>query len=128
MERTLYTSMNAQNLEELIAIFYPKVLKDPTIGPFFIEKLGNNIESPTWKKHLVDILEFWKMSALGYDDYEGNPLAPHFNIKGINREAFSIWLKLFDESIDEVYEPFAGDYLKEKSKNIAENFMKKLEL
>ncbi|CAA6826809.1 MAG: Unknown protein [uncultured Sulfurovum sp.] len=128
MEKTLYKSMNAENMEELVQAFYPKVLKDPILAPFFIEKLGEDIESPSWKTHLILIREFWKRTALGYDDYTGNPLQPHFNIKGISREAFGIWLNLFNETIDETYEPFAGDYLKDISNQIADNFMRKLEI
>ena len=120
--------MDAQNMEEMINAFYPKVLKDPILAPFFIKKLGDDIESPTWKSHLILIREFWKMSALGYDEYDRNPLQPHFNMEGISREAFQVWLDLFHETIYEFYEPFAGDYLKDKSNDIAENFMRKLGL
>ena len=128
MERTLYGSMDAQNMAELVELFYPKVLKDPVLAPFFTKKLGEDINSPQWKTHLHTVLEFWKFLALGYDEYTNNPFQPHANMQGLSREIFEQWLHLFYETIYEVYEPYAGDYLKDKSNAIAENFMKKLEL
>ncbi|CAA6806224.1 MAG: Globin [uncultured Sulfurovum sp.] len=128
MSKELYKSMNAENMEELVHAFYPKVLKDPILAPFFIAKLGDNIESSGWKAHLKLIVEFWKFAALGYDEYTNNPLTPHLAMEGLSREAFGQWLRLFHETVYEIYEPFAGDYLKDKSLDIAENFMRKLEI
>lgn len=128
MSKELYKSMDAQNLSELVHAFYPKVLKDPILAPFFIAKLGRDIESPGWKEHQKIIVEFWKFVALGYDDYSNDPLKPHLGLEGISREAFGQWLKLFHETTYETYVPFAGDYLKDKSIEIAENFMRKLEI
>lgn len=128
MEKELYKSMNAQNIEELVHAFYAKVLKDPLLAPIFIKKLGDHIETPQWKTHLKLIVEFWKFVALGYDDYTNDPLKPHLGLEGLSREAFGQWLKLFHETTYETYVPFAGNYLKDKSIEIAENFMRKLEI
>lgn len=120
--------MDAQNMAKLVDAFYPKVLKDPIVAPFFIAKLGDDIESPAWKEHLKLIVEFWKFVALGYDDYTNNPLQPHLAMKDLSREAFAQWLHLFHETIYETYVPFAGDYLRDKSSEIADNFMRKLNI
>ncbi|MDQ7085873.1 MAG: group III truncated hemoglobin [Sulfurovum sp.] len=124
----LYKSINEENIEILVRKFYPEVLKDTLLAPFFIEKLGEDIQSPLWEEHLVLISQFWQFVALGYDDYTGNPLAPHFHISGLTPEAFSAWLKLFHTTVDEVYIASIGEYFKEKSTNIAQNFMRKLDL
>ena len=128
MGKELYTSIHQENVKELVEAFYPKVLKDPILSPFFKQKLGENIENTQWKEHLKLITEFWKFVALGFDDYQGNPLQPHLNMEGISREDFSSWLHLFHETVDELFDSTAGGYLKNKSSEIAENFMRKLNL
>ena len=127
-DKPLYSSIHQENIQELVHAFYPKILKDELVAPFFITKLGDNIESPLWKEHLKLLTEFWKFVALGFDEYEGNPLKPHLEMQGISREAFSSWLKLFHETVDERFDETAGSYLKDKSAEIAENFMRKLNL
>ena len=74
------------------------------------------------------MIEFWEFIALGYDDYNGNPLQPHFEIQGINKEAFKAWLKLFHTVVDTLYTPSTGEYFKIKSNDIAENFIRRLSL
>ena len=68
------------------------------------------------------------MVALGFDEYDRNPLQPHLNMQGISREAFTSWLNLFHETADELFDETASGYLKDKSSEIADNFMRKLEL
>jgi len=104
------------------------VLKDALVGPFFVEKLGDDINSDIWEEHLVLISQFWAFVALGDERYTGRPMAPHFEIEGISRKAFEQWLKLFAEAIDKVYIPRTGEYFKLKSADIASNFMRNLGL
>jgi len=124
----LEASINAENIAILVQKFYPEVLKDEVLAPFFAEKLGEDIESKAWKEHLVLLTEFWKFVALGYENYEGNPLAPHLDIKGLTREAFGRWLEIFFLTVESLYSEQASEYFKEKSQNIADNFMRKLVL
>ncbi len=128
MNQTLHKSINEENIEILVRRFYPEVLKDTTLAPFFIEALGDDIHNEKWEEHLVLLTEFWKFAALGYDEYKGNPLRPHLLIEGLSRDAFTIWLKLFHQTIDTLYIPSSGEYFKQKSMDIAENFMRKLSL
>lgn len=128
MDNGLLKSINEENIEILVRTFYTQVLEDTLLAPFFIEKLGDNLHSEAWEEHLLLLTEFWKFAALGYDEYKGNPLQPHFHIQGLSREAFMGWLKLFHQTVGEIYTPSAGDYFKQKSTNIAENFMRKLNL
>jgi len=121
-------SINEENIEILVRRFYTQVLKHTLLAPFFIEKLGDDLQSKAWEEHLVLLTEFWKFVALGYDDYKGNPLQPHFHIQGLSREAFKSWLNLFHQTVDSLYTPSTGEYFKQKSTDIAENFMRKLNL
>lgn len=128
MNQTLHKSINEENIEILVRSFYSEVLKDSTLAPFFIAILGDDIHNKKWEEHLLLLSEFWKFVALGYDEYKGNPLQPHLLIEGISRDAFSSWLTLFHQTIDTLYTPSSGEYFKQKSTNIAENFMRKLSL
>lgn len=128
MHQTLQKSINEENIEILVRTFYTQVLKDELLAPFFIEKLGDDLQNRDWQEHLTLLTEFWKFVALGYDDYDGNPLQPHFHIEGLSREAFSGWLNLFHHTVDSLYTPSTGEYFKQKSTDIAENFMRKLNL
>ena len=124
----LENTINHENIEKLVRTFYPTVLEDALVGPFFVEKLGDDINSNVWEEHLVLISQFWAFVALGDESYAGRPMAPHFEMEGISRKAFEQWLKLFAEAIDEVYLPNIGEYFKTRSGDIAENFMRNLRL
>lgn len=124
----LSKSINEENIEILVRSFYSQVLQDTLLAPFFIEKLGDNLQNEKWEEHLQLLTEFWKFVALGYEEYTGNPLQPHLHIQGLSREAFSQWLKLFHQTVDQTYVPSAGKYFKQKSTDIAENFIRKLSL
>jgi len=128
MNQTLQKSINEDNIELLVRTFYPQVLNDAVLAPFFIEKLGDDIHSQKWEEHLLLLTDFWQFVALGFDKYNGNPLQPHLHIEGLSHSAFSSWLTLFHHTIDQIYTPETGEYFKQKSTNIAENFMRKLNL
>ena len=119
-------TINDENIERLVRTFYPKVLKDALVGPFFVEKLGDDITSDVWEEHLVLLSQFWAFVALGDESYTGHPLAPHFEIEGISRRAFAKWLTIFYEAVDKTYTENIGEFFKTKSADIADNFMRKL--
>lgn len=123
-----YQSITEENIEILVRSFYRQVLDDKILAPFFIAKLGNDFQGHAWEEHLSLLTEFWKFVALGYDGYSGNPLEPHMHINDINKEAFEQWLKLFHHTVDICYTPSTGKYLKEKSLDIAQNFMRRLNI
>ncbi len=124
----LEKSIDDENIERLVRIFYPEVIADKIIGSFFIEKLGNDIKSDKWEEHLVLLTQFWRFVALYDDEYKSNPLRPHFDIVGLNKEAFDRWVLLFYEAVDRVYDKNSGAFFKQKSADIAKNFIHRLEL
>ena len=119
-------NITKESIDRLVRTFYPTILADKITAPFFIAKLGSDINSQTWQEHLELLSNFWAMQALGDLDYKGSPLAPHFSLEGLNKEAFDRWLELFAAAIDKVYEPSAGAFFKERSQIIAQNFMRNL--
>lgn len=117
-----------ENIEEMVMSFYRRVLKDDIVGPFFIAKLGDDMNNEHWKPHLKLLVDFWASIALGDPSYRGNPFAPHMSMGELKRETFEQWLVLFYATLDEVYEPQIAAQFKERSSIIAGNFMRNLGL
>jgi hemoglobin len=117
-----------ENLNKMVILFYTKILKDEIVGPFFIEKLGDNLNNENWTPHIELLTNFWAPISLGTPTYKGNPFAAHVNIANLSREAFSRWLELFSQTLDIVYTPQIADQFKYKSTVIAGNFMRNLNL
>ena len=122
------SEVTKENLNKMVTLFYAKVLKDEVVGPFFIEKLGDDMNNEKWVPHIELLTNFWASIALGDATYNGNPFGPHVNIANISREAFSRWLELFSQTVDIVYIPQIADQFKQRSSVIAGNFMRNLNL
>ncbi|SFV69427.1 Truncated hemoglobins [hydrothermal vent metagenome] len=119
-------TVSRENIEIMVMRFYRKVLQDDTVGPFFIAKLGKNMDSEAWRVHLKLLVDFWASIALGDAAYRGNPFAPHMYLGELKRETFEQWLQLFYATLDEVFIPRIADQFKERSSIIAGNFMRNL--
>jgi hemoglobin len=112
----------------MVVTFYTLILKDKTVAPFFIERLGDNLGTFLWKAHIELLTNFWTSIALGDTAYRGNPFAPHTRLHGLKRETFDQWLILFFGVVDGIYTPEVASQFKERSTIIAGNFMRNLHL
>lgn len=124
----LQNEFKKANLRKLVIIFYTKVLQDDIVGPFFINKLGDDLAGGVWAPHLDTLTEFWASFTIGNSTYAGSPFAPHVSMAGLERKTFERWLELFFETLDSLYEPQLAIQLKERSHLIAGNFMRNLRL
>lgn len=115
-----------ENIQTLITTFYAKIVKDEIVGPFFIAKLGEDINNEHWKTHLETIVNFWCSLAFGKPKYDGNLFLPHTKLGRLERKTFEQWLTLFAETLDEVYVEAIALKFKERSRLIASNFMRNL--
>lgn len=115
-----------ENIRTLVMSFYTKIVKDEIVGPFFIAKLGDDMHNEHWKTHLETIVNFWCSLAFGEPKYDGNLFLPHTKLGRLKRETFEQWLKLFAETLDEVYVEAIALKFKERSRLIARNFMHNL--
>ena len=115
-----------ENIRTLVLSFYAKIIKDDIVGPFFIAKLGDDMSNEQWETHLEIIIGFWTSLALGEPRYNGNLFLPHTKLGQLKRETFEQWLKLFAETLDEVYVEGIAEKFKERSMIIARNFMNNL--
>ena len=94
----------------LVSSFYEKVRKDEVLGPFFNDAIKD------WDAHLERLTTFWEsslfMSRKLEQKYSGNPLEIHVKVDKENDHAitelhFGIWLNLWYQTIEELFE---GDY------------------
>ncbi len=124
----LQKEITKENINKMVIKFYSTILQDNLVGPFFIDKLGDNLNASLWKTHIELLTNFWASIALGDLVYRGNPFAPHLQLHGLRVDIFERWLKLFFKTLDNLYEPQSADIFKERSTIIAKNFMRNLGL
>ncbi len=108
---------NRKDIEKLVFVFYEKVKSDKLIGFFFDETANIN-----WEKHLLIMSNFWDNILFFAGNYEGHPMDLHLHINklsSITKKHFNRWLKLFIETIDEMYVGEKATLAKEKAVNIA---------
>jgi len=117
-----------ENIRRLVLSFYAKLIKDDIVGPFFIAKLGDDMSSEHWQEHLETIVGFWISLALGNPKYTGSLFLPHTKLGELKRETFEQWLKLFSETLDEVYIKPIAEKFHERAMIIAGNFMRNLRI
>ena len=82
---------------ELVEQFYRKVRIDPDLGPVFERVIKNN-----WDPHLAKMKLFWESVILRSGDYKGKPMKVHRKVIGGEPEHFAIWLRLFEETLNEI--------------------------
>ena len=125
----LSKEVTKENLNTLVVKFYSKVIRDDLIGPIFISVLGKDLKSDIWKAHITLLTDFWASIALGDFSYKGSPFAPHVKLEDqLSIKAFEQWLKLFFETLNSIYEPPIAQQFLAKSKTIAGNFIRNLNL
>lgn len=105
------------DIELLMDTFYKKALLDDTIGFLFTDIAKLNLE-----KHLPIICNFWESALFQKPVYKGNVLAVHENLNELhtlNEDHFNVWLKRFNETVDELFEGNNADQIKIRALSIA---------
>jgi hemoglobin len=90
----------------LVSEFYKKVRVNEILGPFFNDTITD------WEAHLQHLTTFWESSLFLKTRYTGNPLEAHAKVDDAHHHSitelhFGIWLNLWFQTIDELFE---GDY------------------
>ena len=107
----------SEDIKLLIDTFYGKVKEDDLIGYIF-----NDIAQVDWPHHLPKMYAFWEFLLLGGDTYTGNPIEPHRKLSQkvrLKEEHFDRWLKLFHETVDELFTGKNAEEAKNRSMLIA---------
>ncbi|WP_162165919.1 group III truncated hemoglobin [Campylobacter fetus] len=115
------TEINEQNIMELMDSFYEKIRVDKDLGDIFNTSIGTSDEA--WEAHKRKIGGFWKGMLLGSGVYNGNPLQKHFELPPFPKVFFTVWLGLFEDSLDEIYDEENKTIILQKVQMIANRFM-----
>lgn len=108
----------------VLGVFDIKLAKVRTdkgeLGEIFRDKIGTDDES--WEKHKQKIGAFWGGVFLGEQEYRGAPLRAHLDLPPFPRELFSIWLNLFAQSVQQIFEAPCARQILQRAQAIAERF------
>jgi len=101
----------------LVSSFYKKVRKNDLLGPFFNGKIKD------WDEHLERLTTFWESSLFLKTKYYGNPLEAHVKVDKENNQSitelhFGIWLNLWFETIEELFEGETAEIAKRRARKM----------
>lgn len=114
------------DIEKLVDTFYLKIQKDEVIGFFF-----NDVAKVDWSIHLPKMYSFWETLLFGRVSYKGNPMAAHFpinEIEAMEKHHFEHWLKLWTETVGELFEGETAELAIYKANNISQLMAYKMEM
>jgi hemoglobin len=97
------TIQNRADVSLLVHAFYAKIRADKEIGFFFNETIQD------WEEHLEKLTDFWETNLFAVKKYNGDPIAAHNEVDKrfdhkISPNEFGIWLNLWFETLDELFE------------------------
>ncbi|HLQ99880.1 MAG TPA: group III truncated hemoglobin [Sphingobacterium sp.] len=121
MEQTKREIKKIEDIQELVDSFYAKVRKDKLIGPIF-----NNTIGEEWPAHLTKMYTFWQTLLLKKQTYFGAPFPPHMPLP-IYEEHFEVWMKLWNQTLDELFVGETAEEAKWRAMKLKDMFLKKLE-
>lgn len=101
----------------LVSEFYKKVRRDNVLGPFFNDTIQD------WDTHLQHLTTFWESSLFLKTKYYGNPLEAHVKVdkahnNSITELHFGLWLNLWFETIDELFEGGYAENAKRRARKM----------
>lgn len=102
----------------LVLSFYAKVRKNEEIGYFF----NNSIQD--WEAHLEKLTDFWESNLFFTGSFRGNPAVAHVKVDkehehSISQYHFGIWLNLWFQTIDELFEGELATRLKTNARKMS---------
>lgn len=113
--------LDIDDIKLLVDTFYDKVRQDELLADIFNERIENR-----WADHLEKMYRFWQTVLLEDHTYYGSPFAPHANMP-IGRDHFEQWIKLFQNTVDELFEGEKANEAKWRAGKMAEMFQYKIQ-
>ncbi|MGA8855332.1 MAG: group III truncated hemoglobin [Christiangramia sp.] len=106
------------DIHKLVVKFYGKVRENEEIGYFF----NNTIQD--WEKHLEKITDFWESNLFFTGSFRGNPAIAHVKVDSAHNNTiteyhFGIWLNLWFQTIDELFEGEMAQRLKNNARKMS---------
>jgi len=109
---------NREDIHRLVTIFYGKVRENEDIGYFFKNTIKN------WDSHIERITNFWESNLFFTGSFHGNPATAHARVDKahdhrITEFHFGIWLNLWFQTIDELYQGEMASRLKNNARKMS---------
>lgn len=111
---------NRDDVFALVSSFYAKVRKNQEIGAFFNETIDD------WPAHIEKLTDFWETNLFFVSKFRGNPMRAHNQVddnfdNSIEQKHFGVWLNLWFQTVDELFEGDRAWIAKNRARNIASN-------
>ena len=109
---------NRSDIYKIVKKFYSKVQVDDLLGPVFDKMISD------WEGHYVHLTDFWESNVFLTKKYSGNPIKVHQHADEetgnvIEQNYFVQWLKLWFETIDEMFEGDRAQQMKNRARNMS---------
>jgi hemoglobin len=114
---------NRKDIEKLVNAFYDKVKTDEVIGYLFTD-----VAKVNWDLHLPKMYNFWENILFYSANYSGSPMVVHKELhqkSTMNQEHFQHWNKLFNQTVDNLFEGTKAEEIKNRAMNISAVMMYK---
>lgn len=108
-----------ERLDQFIDAFYAKVLVDPVLAPIFLDVAEIELDV-----HLPHIRDYWAKLLLKEQRYQRHTMNIHREIhakRTLTKKDFELWLSLFIETIDDLFEGKNAQRAKQIAASIAGN-------
>lgn len=109
------------DIKLLVDSFYGKVREDYLLKDIFNERIEDR-----WPQHLEKMYRFWQTVLLEEHTYFGSPFVPHAKLPVVLHH-FERWVKIFDETVDELFAGEKATRAKWQGQRMAEMFHYKIE-
>ncbi len=108
-----------EDIYHIVAEFYKKLFADQRISYIFTEVIPIHEKL---EEHLQILVKFWSQSLLGTGGYFNNLTQIHLDVdtlSSLSKEHFDIWLSHFEAAINENYEGFTCERMKNMAHNLS---------
>jgi hemoglobin len=106
-----------EDIIKFLEAFYAKAFNDETIGYFFTEVVPLELET-----HIPVIADFWEAIVFNTQGYRKNVMEVHQHINqlsSIKKEQLDKWVKIFAETVDEMFEGSNAELMKQRANSVA---------
>ena len=89
----------------------------------------NDVAKVNWTEHLPVMYSFWGSLLLNEGTYAGNPMQKHIalsKLTPLTSTEFAEWLRLFTQTVDELFTGPIADEAKTRAANIARMMLAKI--
>ena len=107
------------DIYKIVDEFYKKLFADERISYIFTDVIPIHLHL---EEHLQVLVTFWSQALLGTGGYVNNLTQIHIDVhlkSKLTKELFDIWLHHFETSINENFEGFTAERMKNMAHNLS---------